>query len=217
MLNKVTLPSYSKTEEKLNTVTHTIGILLGMAITVYCICHSETTNELWGSITYGMSLIILFFSSTMYHALKKENIKKIFRLIDHSAIFIVISGSTVGISLITVYQFNRTAALITTGVDLLIVLVGILMTFIDQEKFKNLQLVLYFSLACTGFIIGDPLIEIVNNGPIIANYIIGGGLIFGSGMILYLIGKKKKYFHTVFHVVVLVGTIVHFIAFYIAL
>ncbi|MBR3947903.1 MAG: hemolysin III family protein, partial [Clostridia bacterium] len=78
MLDKVTLPSYTKGEELFNSVSHGVGILFGIFTMIFCILNSTTGSGIWGSVVFAASSIVLYFSSTMYHALTKEKIKKVF-------------------------------------------------------------------------------------------------------------------------------------------
>lgn len=217
MLDKVTLPSYTKGEEIFNSVSHGVGILFGIFTMIFCILNATTPNGIWGSVVFALSSIILYFSSTMYHALTKEKIKKVFRLIDHSVIFIMISGTTLAINLIAVYPYNKTVSLITGLAGLAITVFGITLTFIDQEKYKNLQLVLYVALSFTCIFLGKPLIDNNEGAQTIVLLLVGGGVIYGIGMVLYIVGKKKKYFHSIFHLFVLAGTLIHFFAINMAL
>ncbi len=217
MLDKVTLPSYTKGEEIFNSVSHGVGILFGIFTMIFCIMNSTTPSGVWGSVVFAFSSIVLYFSSTMYHALTKEKIKKFFRLIDHSVIFIMISGTTLAINLIAVYPYNKTVSILTGIAGLAITALGIVLTFIDQEKFKNLQLVLYVILGFTCIFLGKPIIENNDSAPTIVALLLAGGVIYGIGMALYIVGKKKKYFHSIFHMFVLAGTVLHFFAIYQAL
>lgn len=153
----------------------------------------------------------------MYHALTREKIKKVFRLIDHSVIFIMISGTTLAINLIAVFPYNKPISLVTGITGLVITVVGISLTFVDQEKFKNLQLVLYVVLGFTCVFLGKPIIENNESALTILILLLSGGIVYGIGMGLYIVGKKKKYFHSIFHLFVLAGTVIHFFAINIAL
>lgn len=217
MLDKVTLPSYTKGEEIFNSISHGAGILFGIFTMVFCILNSTTPSGIWGSVVFAFSSIVLYFSSTMYHALTREKIKKVFRLIDHSVIFIMISGTTLAINLIAVFPYNKPISLVTGIIGLIITVVGISLTFVDQEKFKNLQLVLYIVLGFTCVFLGKPIIENNESALTILILLLSGGIVYGIGMGLYIVGKKKKYFHSIFHLFVLAGTVIHFFAINIAL
>lgn len=209
---KVTLPSYTKGEEIFNSVSHGAGIVFGIFTMIFCILNSTTPNGVLGSIVFALSSIILYSSSTLYHALTKEKIKKIFRLIDHSVIFIMITGTTLAINIISVYPHNKALSLVCALLGLAGTVIGIALTFIDQEKYKNVQLVLYVVVALPSVILAHPIFTYCENPLKIILLVFAGGAIYGIGMVFYIVGKKKKYFHSIFHLFVLTGTVLHFFA-----
>ena len=134
MLEKVTLPSYTKGEEIFNGISHGVGILFSIFAMIYFIHNSSSKTSVYGSVIYGIATTILYFSSTMYHTVKKEKIKKIFRLIDHSAIFLMISGIVLALNVITIYPVNKLLSVFGTAATVIVAVVGLALTFIDQEK-----------------------------------------------------------------------------------
>lgn len=209
---KVTLPAYTKGEEIFNSVSHGVGILFGIFSMIFFVLNSTTPSGIAGSIVFALSSIILYLSSTLYHALTKEKIKKIFRLIDHSVIFIMISGTTLAINIISVFPHSKAISLLAGAISLGVSIFGIALTFIDQEKYKNVQLVLYVVVSLTSVLLAYPLFK-YNEAPLqIVLLVFGGGIIYGIGMVFYIVGKKKKYFHSIFHLFVLAGTVFHFFA-----
>ena len=214
MLEKVTLPSYTKGEELCNSISHAIGMLFGIFSMIYFIGKAETENSMWGSVVYCISTIILYFSSTMYHTVKKEKIKKIFRLIDHTAIFIMITGIVLGLNIITIYPVNKPLSIAGTVVSLIIAVVGIALTFIDQEKYKTVQMVLYVAISCIAIFGAKTLYDTHESAVAIITLMTVGGIVYGIGMAFYIISKKlkKKYFHSIFHCFVLAGTFIQFFA-----
>lgn len=214
MLEKVTLPSYTKGEELCNSISHAIGILFGIFSMIYFVMQATTKSSLWGSVVYCASTIVLYFSSTMYHSVKKEKIKKIFRLIDHTAIFIMITGIVLGLNIITIYPVNKTLSIAGTVVSLVITIVGITLTFVNQEKYKNVQMVLYVAISCIAIFGAKTLYDTHESGVAIITLMTAGGIVYGTGMAFYIISKKKnlKYFHSIFHCFVLAGTFIQFFA-----
>lgn len=212
IFEKVTLPTYTKGEEIFNSVSHGAGILFGIFTMIFCILNSTTPNGILGSVVFALSSIILYSSSTLYHALTIEKVKKVFRLIDHSVIFIMITGTTLAINIISVYPHNKVLSLISAFLGLAGTVTGIAMTFIDQEKYKNVQLVLYVVVAFTSLLLAHPLFVHCDEPLKIVLLVFGGGAVYGIGMVFYIVGKKKKYFHSIFHLFVLAGTIFHFFA-----
>lgn len=214
MLEKVTLPVYSKEEEIFNGISHGIGILFSIFAMIYFILNSLSKTSVYGSVIYGIATTILYFSSTMYHTVKKEKIKKIFRLIDHSAIFLMISGIVLALNVITIYPVNKLLSVFGTAATVIVAVVGLALTFIDQEKYKNVQMILYVAISCIPIFGAKTLFDTHEKAQLITILLVTGGIVYGIGMALYIISKKKnkKYFHSIFHLFILGGTFIHFFA-----
>ncbi len=214
MLEKVTLPVYSKEEEIFNGISHGIGILFSIFAMIYFILNSSSKTSVYGSVIYGIATTILYFSSTMYHTVKKEKIKKIFRLIDHSAIFLMISGIVLALNVITIYPVNKLLSVFGSVATVIVAVVGLALTFIDQEKYKNVQMILYVAISCIPIFGAKTLFDTHEKAQLITILLVTGGIVYGIGMALYIISKKKnkKYFHSIFHLFILGGTFIHFFA-----
>lgn len=216
-LEKVVLPTYSKTEEILNSVSHGIGALLGVVFLIIGLNLSDTANNIVASIVFGVSTIILYTCSMLYHSLKAGTAKKAMRLIDHSAIFIMITGTATAINIITVYPHNKlfsvTVAVVSMGLSIL----GIVLTFIDQEKYMKIQMRLYIVVGVVSGFLAYPIFKYNDVDPLNFILVIVGCAMYLIGMVLYKVGKKKKYFHSIFHIFVLVGSCLHFASIFIYL
>ena len=216
-LQNVTLPSYSKTEEILNSVSHGLGIPMGIIFCVLLLIRPVNGNEIAGSLIFVFSVIVLYSCSMLYHSLKAGTAKKVMRLIDHSAIFIMITGTILALNVIGVFPFEKFFSVSTAGISVILSVVGIILTFIDQEKYKKVQLVLYVIVGSTCLAIIYPFIK-YNEEPWSSVILLAvGAVVYLIGMALYISGKKKKYFHSVFHLFVLAGTVLHFCAIYFVL
>lgn len=214
MLEKVTLPSYTKGEEIMNSISHAAGILFSIFAMIFFIMNSDTKSSMWGSVVYSLSSIVLYFSSTIYHSVRKVKIKKIFRLIDHTAIFIMITGIVLGLNIITIFPVNKPLSVAGTVVSLVITIVGIVLTFVDQEKYKNVQIILYVAISCIAIFGAKTLYDTHEAAVPIIILMTAGGLVYGTGMVFYIISKKtdKKYIHGIFHLFVLAGSAIQFFA-----
>lgn len=219
MLEKVTLPSYTKGEEIFNGISHGVGILFAIFATVFYSVNADEAHELAGALVFTLSAMFLYLSSTLYHAITKENIKKVFRLIDHSVIFIMITGTVTALNIITIYPVNKFLSTLGTVVSLVVTITGIILTFVDQERFKNLQMILYVAISCIPIFGAKTLFDTNESALLITVLLAVGGVVYGIGMVLYIISKKKsiKYFHSVFHLFVLAGTLIHFFAINVAI
>lgn len=216
--DKVVLPTYSKTEEILNSVSHGLGVPMGIAFLVLCIGRSNAPNTVIASIVFGVSTIVLYLSSMLYHCLKPSDAKKAMRLIDHSAIFIMITGTASAINIMAVYPHNKIFCIITASLSIILSIIGIALTFIDQEKYKKVQMILYMVVGYTSASMIYPIAKYYKGESYIP-FILAmlGGFLYTIGVVFYKKGKKKKYYHGIFHLFVLAGTICHFAMIYIAL
>ncbi len=211
---KVLLPTYSKTEEILNSVSHGIGILLGIVFLILGIQKSTLTNNVAGAVVFGLSTIILYTCSTLYHSLKAGTAKKAMRLIDHSAIFIMITGTATAINIISVYPHNKIFSVSVAVMSIALSVLGIVLTFIDQEKYLKVQMNLYVVVGFASGFLGIPIFKHHEFTMLTFLLVIFGGVSYMIGMALYKVGKKKKYFHSIFHLFVLAGSCLHFAAIY---
>lgn len=217
-LEKVVLPVYSKIEEILNSVSHGIGIPLGILFIILGVDRSTSANGAVAAIVFGVATIIMYMSSTLYHSLKPGTAKKAFRLIDHSAIFIMITGTASAINIMAVYPHEKVFCVISATLSIALSIIGIALTFIDQEKYIKVQMRLYMVVGFTSVLMIYPIVKHYK-GESMLPFILAvvGGLSYTVGIVFYKIGKKKPYFHSIFHLFVLVGTLLHFAMIYIGL
>ena len=211
---KVVLPVYSKTEEILNSVSHGVGALLGVVFLVLGLIKSTVANNTAGAIVFGASTILLYSCSTLYHSLPKGNAKKAMRLLDHSAIFIMITGTATAINIISVYPHNKIFSVAVAAVSIILSVLGIVLTFIDQEKYMKVQMRLYIVVGVASGVMAIPIFKYNEVDPLEFFLIVFGGIMYMIGMALYKVGKKKKYYHSVFHLFVIAGSCLHFWAIY---
>ena len=217
-LEKVVLPVYSKTEEILNSVSHGIGVPLGVIFIILGIGRSTSPNTVVASVVFGVSTIILYACSMLYHCLKPGLAKKAMRLIDHSAIFIMITGTATAVNIMAVYPHNKIFCIVTASISIALSILGITLTFIDQEKYHKAQMRLYMIVGYTSATMIYPIVKYYK-GESYVPFILGvvGGMLYTVGVVFYKLGKKKKYFHSIFHLFVLAGTSCHFAMIYLGL
>ena len=210
----VVLPTYSKTEEILNSVSHGIGVLLGIVFLILGVQKSTLPNNVVGAIVFGVSTVILYTCSMLYHSLKAGTAKKAMRLIDHSAIFIMITGTATAINIISVYPYSKVFSVSVAVMSIGLSILGIVLTFIDQEKYMKVQMRLYIVVGFASGFLAIPIFK-YHEVDFTALFLVAfGGVMYMIGMAIYKVGKKKKYFHSIFHLFVLAGTCLHFGAIY---
>jgi hemolysin III len=204
------MPEYSHREELINTVTHIMGAALGVIAFVWCLILADTPVEIITSILYSLTMILLYTTSSIYHGLRHPMAKKVFQVIDHCTIYLFIAGTFTIFLLCSVRYENAALAWVLFAIEWGTAAIAITLTAID---IKNYQ---YFSFACYIVMGWSALIAI---GPIIralgwagSILLLAGGISYTIGSILYVIGKKKRYAHSVFHVFILLGSLLQFLS-----
>ncbi len=205
---KITLPKYSLSEELISSITHGIGALLSIAALVLCIVFSAINHNptsIIASIVYGTSLIVLYAMSCLYHALKPNRAKKVFRVFDHCSIFFLIAGSYTPFLLLTIGGLKGLIMLIVIWVSAII---GIVLNSVNLEKYDKLSLILYLIM---GWMIIFSFKTLIANLARTGFYLLLiGGIIYTIGACFYVIGSKIKYMHSIWHFFVLGGSIFQF-------
>lgn len=197
-------PIYSPQEEFANALTHAIGALLSIYGIVMLSVYSNTPVETASTAIYGAMMFILFQASTCYHSMTNETAKKVFRKIDHSAIYLLIAGTYTPMLLLTV-EFPHSVALL--AMIWYLAFTGIIFSCLTL-KYKSLSTGLY---ALMGWLSVFLVWNIWKIGGVEAIwYLIGGGLFYTVGCIFYM--RKKPFMHSIWHVFVLLGAIMHYFA-----
>jgi hemolysin III len=206
MAKKKNKAKYTLGEEITNSITHGIGVIFGITILVLTIiiaAKNKNTAGIVASCIYASSMIIMFLMSCLYHALSPNlKAKKVLRVIDHCDIYAFIAGSYTPfcISLIGGLEGWRLFGIIWSCAIL-----GIIINAINIEKFKKLSLALYLIMGWMIIISFNSLYNAIQTPGLIL--LLTGGIIYTIGAILYVIGHKIKYMHSVFHIFVLAGCI----------
>ncbi|MBP3503144.1 MAG: hemolysin III family protein [Clostridia bacterium] len=204
---------YTLSEELISAISHGIGVLLAIAGMVLCIVKAASECNAAGVVSsslYGSFMIILYLMSTLYHSFKPTiKAKKVFRIFDHCCIFLLIFGTYLPYTLVTL---KGALGWTLFGIVLGAAILGIVVNAVNLEKFKKLSMVCYLVMGWT--IIGaikQVYKNIDLNGLIL---LVLGGIIYTIGAVIYGLGKKVKYMHSVWHIFVLAGTILQFFSIY---
>lgn len=208
-MTTATISRYTLKEEILNSITHGLGVILAICGTVLMIIQSSNHNStlaLVNSLIYGISLILLYTMSTMYHAITNTRAKEILRIFDHTSIFLLIAGSYTPFCLIAL-QSNYKGILIAACVWICAT-IGVILNAIDLKKTEKIGIVLYVIM---GWSIIAAIKDIVAALPTPAFWLLlTGGLAYTVGIIFYAM-KRVNYMHGVWHIFVLSGSILHFL------
>lgn len=214
---KVPLPDYSRLEDGINSVTHFLGVpivIITAVMSLIKLGDTATTIQKAAIIICAVSSAIMYGGSAFYHGLKPSDLKRFARVLDHSNIFLMISGTLTAFYLLGVIQTERKLAVGLTIFSWVVAVVGILLTCMDLHRFRKVQMAMYIMLGWTA-IFG--IVKLWNAGDNMRHFLLLvaiGGVLYTVGAIVYGIGKKVKYVHAVFHIFVLAATIVQFCGIY---
>ncbi|UKJ08843.1 PAQR family membrane homeostasis protein TrhA [Solitalea lacus] len=205
-MNLFTYPSYEERHERLNTLTHVYGAIFFAIGGIYLLweCKFLKAHLFMPISFYVMALITMFIVSSIYHATRQPERKRIWQIVDHCCIFLLIGGTYVPV--IMRYIKNDTGSVFLTSMWTIII-TGIFLKIFFTGKYTLLSTIVYVCLGWMGLFIIQPLIETVPN-PTLS--------LFGLGGVLYTIGvyfyrnEKITYNHTIWHFFVLGGAAAHY-------
>lgn len=204
------LPIYTKGEEVANMVTHIIGGVVGIVAIVLCSIKAKNAYGVISGVIFGVSMIILYTMSSVYHGLSpKVKGKKVLQILDHCTIFLLIAGSYTPFALCTLREYSTTLGWTIFGTIWGLAVLGITLNSIDLKKYRIFSMICYL-------VMGWCIIVKINILPTLLGMkgfllLLAGGIIYTLGACFYGIGRKHKYIHTVFHICVLVGNFLQFL------
>jgi hemolysin III len=202
---------YSKKEEKLNVISHGLGLVLSAIAFPFLVLKSLNFDDFWkptSLIIYALSMIVLYAASTFYHAAKDPKKRRKLNIFDHAAIYVLIAGSYSPFCLIGLdsnlgwYMFVFVWLFALTGIILKLFFTG---------KFDKISTAMYLLMGWQVLFFIKPLMGSLTTEGF--QYLVAGGVFYSVGAILYSI-KKIPYNHAIFHLFVLLGSLSHFLAIY---
>ena len=207
------LPDYTVAEETMNMVTHIVGGGLGVLVLVMCILRAVQTTrvlDLVGACVYGGTMVALYTVSSVYHGLRPGMGKKVMQVIDHCAIYFLIAGTYTPI-LLTAFVPN--APIIGWGLlaaEWVLAATACTLTAIDLKKYDVFSMVCYITMGW-GIILFLPLATrlLTNDGFAL---LLSGGITSTIGAVLYGIGSKVRWMQSIFHIFVVLGSFLQFLA-----
>ncbi len=207
------LPTYTKGEEIFNMTSHIVGAVLGVVATVLCIVFAAINGNVYGVVSgaiYGVTMIILYTMSSIYHGLSpKRYSKRVFQVLDHCSIFLLIAGSYTPFALCTLREDNPIIGWTIFGIIWGVAILGIVLNSIDIKKFKVFSMICYLIMGWCIIIKINLLPELLGMPGFIL--LLAGGIAYTIGAVLYGIGKKHKYAHSIFHLFILLGSLLQFL------
>ena len=202
---------YSLTEEILNASTHGVGVVLGTIGLVLLVLKTLQTNDtviLASTVVYGVSIVLLFAASTVYHAIPHDRAKQVLRIVDHCAIYLLIAGTYTPYTLLVIG--DRFGAVMMAVVWSLAV-AGIIFKIFFVGRFQIVSLITYLGMGWLGLLAA---FQIANNLPPTGiALLVGGGIAYSVGTIFFKV-KRIPFNHAIWHLFVLAGCFLHFLSVY---
>ena len=202
---------YPKKEEFLNILSHGFGLLLSVIAFPFLLIKAMGFNGFWkpaSFLIYGVSMIVLYAASTLYHAAKNPKKRRKLNILDHAAIYVLIAGSYSPFCLVALDSKLGWYMFVFVW---MFALAGVILKLFFTGKFDKLSTALYLLMGWQVVIFIKPLMASLSTEGLY--YLFAGGVFYSVGAVLYSI-KKLPYNHAIFHVFVLLGSLSHFLAIY---
>ena len=211
-LNDRILPTYTKGEEIFNMVSHIVGAVFGIVALVLCVIFSAIHHNAYAVVSsciYGVSMIVLYTMSSIYHGLNpNKKGKKVMQVLDHCTIYLLIAGSYTPFALCTFREYDAKIGWILFGGIWAIAVLGIVLNAIDLKRYKVFSMISYLAMGWAIICKANLLPQLLgNNGTIL---LVLGGVAYTVCAILYCIGRKHKYMHSIFHLFIVLGSVLQF-------
>lgn len=198
--------------ERLNSLTHLVGAVFALFGLVALIVTTSLRGDPWkitSVAVYGVSLLLLFTFSTLYHSLRRGRAKDVLRKFDYCAIYLLIAGSYTPFALVTLRgAWGWTLFGLVWG----LALIGILQELLFARGARVLSLVIYLLMGWSALIAIEPLMQALPGNGL--TLVVAGGVIYTLGIVFYILDEKLTYGHSVWHLFVLGGSAAHFAAVY---
>ena len=207
------LPAYSRGEEQMNMLTHAAGGMLSIGGLVLLILQASFHQNVWGVSTgsiYGASLIAMFAVSSVYHGLTTNFSKKVMQVIDHCTIYFLIAGTYTVIVLTALRPVYPGLAWGLFAFQWTLAALAATFTAIDLKRYEVFSMVCYIGMGWAIIPFWRQILEVLSLPGFLL--VLFGGIAYTIGSVLYGIGARKKWMHSVFHIFVVLGAALHFFA-----
>lgn len=209
-LSQRLLPDYTRGEEIFNMVSHIVGGGVGVATLVLCVIISALKGSVLGvicSAVFGASMTLLYVMSSVYHGLTTHTSKLVFQVIDHCTIYFLIAGTYTPFLLCALAKQYPIQAWLTFAVVWGTTVVAVVLNAIDLKKYTVFSMISYIVVGWAILPSASLMFEVLGTEGFWL--LLSGGIIYTLGVLFYSFGKKVRYFHSVFHLFVLAGSILH--------
>lgn len=197
-----------------NAISHGIGAAFGVVVLILCLCKtaSRSAAAIVGAAIYGISMIFLYTVSAVYHALRPGMGKKVLQVLDHCTIYILISGTYTPILLSGILPNAPSVAWVMLILQWGVAAFAITLNAVDLKKYRIFSMIAYLVMGWSIVLIAPLALRVLSHRGLWL--ILLGGICYTVGAVLYGIGAKKPWFHSVFHLFVVAGTVFQFFGIY---
>ena len=206
------LPGYTKGEEIFNMSSHIVGAALGLVALVLCVAFASVHGDplaIVSATLYGVTMTVLYTMSSIYHGLNPQlRAKKVLQVLDHCSVFLLIAGSYTPFCLVTFMRAAPVTGWVMFAVIWAMAILGISLNAIDLERYKVFSMICYLVMGWC-IILKAPLLPSLLGRPGFF-LLLSGGIAYTIGAVFYGFGHKKRYIHSVFHLFIVLGSILHF-------
>jgi hemolysin III len=207
------LPNYTRAEEIFHMVSHITGGVFAFVALLLCVIKASLGGDFCAiavSVVYGVTMIVLYCMSSIYHGLKPSLGKKVLQVLDHCSIYFMIAGTYTPILLVAIRPLYPALAWIVFGAEWALTALAVTLTAIDLKQYRVFSMFCYLFMGWAVVFFAPVAIRALSAAGFWL--LLSGGLAYTLGAVLYGIGSKKRWFHGMFHVFVLAGSILQFLA-----
>ena len=204
------MPVYTKGEEIMNMVTHIAGGAMGALALTMCLLRAKGGMAVVCALIYGVSMIGLYAMSSIYHGLHPSMGKRVMQVLDHCTIYFLIAGTYTPIALLAL---RPVFPLLGWGVFLFqwaMTALAVTLTAIDLKKYNAFSMICYIGMGWAVLPFMRQTMEVLTKPGFL--WLLWGGIAYTAGSILYGIGSRKHWFHSIFHIFVVLGSLLQLIS-----
>ena len=197
----------------MNTITHAAGSILGIAALVLCVIQAAAHENRYGVVSgviYGAAMTAMFTISSVYHGLKPNLGKKVMQVIDHCTIYFLIAGTYSAVVLSAIRPVYPVLGWCLFGLEWALVSLATTLTAIDLKKYNVFSMICYIGMGWAILPFWRQTANVLTQAGFL--WLLAGGIAYTIGAVLYGIGSKKRWMHSVFHIFVVIGALLQFFA-----
>ena len=207
------LPCYTRGEERMNMITHIVGGALGVVVLLTCVVRAALRDNFFGILSctiYGTTFITMFTISSVYHGLAPGTGKKVMQVIDHCTIYFLIAGTYTAVVLSAIRPLYPVLGWGLFAFEWAVAALAATLTAIDLKKYGVFSMICYIGMGWAVIPFWRQVLDVMTLPGFLL--LLSGGIAYTVGSILYGLGKKRKWMHSVFHIFVVLGALLQFLS-----